>query len=554
MTKQLRTLAALALLASLFASPQTFGADLIKGYNRGANDPLQLGSSFIVDEAATGGGDFTDNTAPGFPGWVTQYTDFWTPGTEVSITGLAIPIHANDTNLPNSSAAGNFTFTFFDLSGGPNANAFDGYDFMTMTGEPVLGQVTATFDPGAGNQTDEYYLNFDTPLNFTAQSTGLAFHVWSSETLRLKINNAGGGSRGVRVGLGDGVPVGGTNSHFRATLAGSPVALPPPGVEHRFVASLDVPGNRVWEPVDPSQERFVFRNPQPGDFNGDGFTNAADYTLWRDNNGGDESLLAPGSRAPGATGPINGSDYSHWASNYGSPTSVPVNDPSVPGITAAFRGGAIGAANVFETVLNGQQVSRQDGSFELWFKPDSLSGGDQLLYEVGGTGAGSYISLQDDQLSVFVKSAFAGNDQTVSTTLTNDGWTQVVAVIHNTYDASLPSADDFVDLYVNGVLAATSISVSDVNDWAGGNQAGLGTIGGSFASGGPLTDPGDGGTSLDLKGEIAIFEYVPSALTATDVANRYAAITSAAALATPEPGAMVLAGVCLVGALSGRRS
>jgi hypothetical protein len=55
----------------------------------------------------------------------------------------------------------------------------------------------------------------------------------------------------------------------------------------------------------------------PGDFNGDGNVNAADYTVWRNNLGGDGSALAAGSRDPMNTGPIDGDDYTFWKNNYG---------------------------------------------------------------------------------------------------------------------------------------------------------------------------------------------------------------------------------------------
>lgn len=543
---RLRTLGRLAgvLSATLLTTSSASALELIKGFERGLNLPEQLGSNFILDEANSGGGDFADQTPPGFATWVAQYNNIWTAGDAVSISGLAIPIVANDTLGTNNSQPGDWTFTFFELSGGANPNLFDGYSFATMTGEPVLGAVSATLQPYTGNQNDEYFVKFDTPINFTAQSSGFALHMQSTNTMRVKINTAAPTRRGVRVGLADGVAVGGANPNFAASFSGSPVALPPPALAHRLNAAIETPGNRTWESIAPSQERFVFRSPQPGDYNADGLTNAADYTVWRDNFGGDETLLPAGSRQPGATGSIGASDYSHWSSNYGSPALATVNDPSVPGITAAFRSGAIGTANVFETALNGQQISRQNGSFELWFKPDSLANGDQILYEVGGTGAGSYLSLQDDTLSLFVKSAFAGNDQVVSTTLTDNDWTQVVAVIHNTYSAAAASADDYVDLYINGVLAASTVlSPTDINDWAGGNQAGLGLIGGVFATGGPLTDPGNASADFDLKGQIAIFEYTPTALTAGDVAARYAAITSPSSVAVPEPSSVLLIGL-----------
>ena len=54
-----------------------------------------------------------------------------------------------------------------------------------------------------------------------------------------------------------------------------------------------------------------------GDYNGDGIVDAADYTVWRDNLGGDASAFAPDSRDPGATGPVGSDDYDAWRANFG---------------------------------------------------------------------------------------------------------------------------------------------------------------------------------------------------------------------------------------------
>lgn len=53
---------------------------------------------------------------------------------------------------------------------------------------------------------------------------------------------------------------------------------------------------------------------QLGDFNGDGLVNAADYTVYRDNDGGDESVL---NGAGDGSGTVDAGDYTVWASNYG---------------------------------------------------------------------------------------------------------------------------------------------------------------------------------------------------------------------------------------------
>ncbi len=445
--------------------------DLVAGYTITPNDPEQLGSSFIINQAATGGGDASAGN--GFFNWVAQYNNMWTVGTPVSITGLAIPIQGT------VSQNGNWTFSFFELDGGARPNAFDGYFFDPMNGtsqETLIGSKTAAFSGNGTTGTDEYFLQFDTPIEFTAASTGFALHMQSSAAIQVKTRPAGlAASRGVRVNLNTGVPVVDVNPNFRATFAGTPVALAPPVLPFRFDASTDTPGNDVWTPVTPSFESLTFgANASP----------------------------------------------------------VAVNDPSVPGITAAYDVPAVGASDIFETTINGAQASRQNGSFEVWFKPDSLTGGDQVVYEFGGSGSGGYFSLQGDSLSFFVKSQFDGSDQTLSTTLGPDAeWTQVVGVIHNTYEAdpNIVSDDDFIDLYINGQLVSTtSASRTDINDWAGANVSGLGQDGQTIATGGPISAADNATVSGDFPfaGQIAILEYTPQALTAQQVMDRYLAITT----------------------------
>jgi hypothetical protein len=73
-----------------------------------------------------------------------------------------------------------------------------------------------------------------------------------------------------------------------------------------------------------------------GDYNGDGFVDAADYTVWRNNLGGDPSAFEAGSRNPGNASPtINGDDYTFWKTNYGMGT------PPGAGGLAGLSGGAL---------------------------------------------------------------------------------------------------------------------------------------------------------------------------------------------------------------------
>ncbi len=61
-----------------------------------------------------------------------------------------------------------------------------------------------------------------------------------------------------------------------------------------------------------------------GDYNDDGVVDAADYTVWRDNEG--SSTVLPGDPTPGV---VNASDYATWRANYGataSPTASPIGN------------------------------------------------------------------------------------------------------------------------------------------------------------------------------------------------------------------------------------
>ncbi len=62
----------------------------------------------------------------------------------------------------------------------------------------------------------------------------------------------------------------------------------------------------------------------PGDFNGDGRVDAADYTVWRDNFGSSASLNGNGDESGMSVGVVDGADYTHWRSNFGNAVGVPI--------------------------------------------------------------------------------------------------------------------------------------------------------------------------------------------------------------------------------------
>jgi hypothetical protein len=76
---------------------------------------------------------------------------------------------------------------------------------------------------------------------------------------------------------------------------------------------------------------YVTQAGTPGDYNGNGTVDAADYTLWRDNLGGSASALQ--NRDSTNSGVVNAADYTFWKANFGQSGS---------------GGAALGAANVPE--------------------------------------------------------------------------------------------------------------------------------------------------------------------------------------------------------------
>ncbi len=96
-------------------------------------------------------------------------------------------------------------------------------------------------------------------------------------------------------------------------------------------------------------DRFGFDNisfeaapGQPGDFNGDGFVDAADYTVWRDNlNAADDGVILSGN---GTGGAVDTDDYDLWAMNFGMPAVAAVGAVGVPEPSSVLLGSVAVAA------------------------------------------------------------------------------------------------------------------------------------------------------------------------------------------------------------------
>lgn len=206
------------LIFALFLLQSATAATLTAGYSPASG---LLGGKLFIDNAATGGGDSSSST--GNLGWTAELAGLWSSNSTVILSGIALPIWS-DANDTNTTVSGTFTFYFYDLDKGANPNAFDG-----IGEETLLGTAAAGFTQGA---VGTYYAVFDSPIRFTARSTGVAVRIVNTGWLRLKVCPAVNAPGVVLKNSSTGVAIGGSNPNFRITLAG--LAFTPTPSPSRF--------------------------------------------------------------------------------------------------------------------------------------------------------------------------------------------------------------------------------------------------------------------------------------------------------------------------------
>ena len=206
------------LMLALALAQSASSATLTSGYSIGSG---LLGGNLLIDNAATGGGD--SSSSSGNLGWTAELAGLWRSNSTLVLSGMALPIFS-DTNTSSTTVSGTFTFYFYDLDRGGDPNAFDGTGVETL-----LGTATASFTQGA---VGTYYVAFDSPIRFTAKSTGVAVRIVNTGWIRLKICPAASAPGVVLKNSSTGVAIGGANPNFRITLAG--LAFPPTASPSRF--------------------------------------------------------------------------------------------------------------------------------------------------------------------------------------------------------------------------------------------------------------------------------------------------------------------------------
>ncbi len=231
--------------------------------------------------------------------------------------------------------------------------------------------------------------------------------------------------------------------------------------------------------------------------------------------------------------PRVGSGYD-WNFTANGPTQVVADSRFAP-LSHAYRFSGdedVLFSNADDTATAFNQFNETaSASFEMWFKPEDLDNGKQVLWETGGVNGASF-TLNDDVLRFGTASDPPNIDIEITTTLGAASLDEFIHVL-GVYDKE----NTETRMYVNGQLVGLVSSITAY--WSGGNPAGLGTIQ-SGATGG-FADEGVGATYGTFIGDIAVFNFYDYAVTDAQASESYLAIT------IPEPNSLALLVLGLLG-------
>lgn len=227
---------------------------------------------------------------------------------------------------------------------------------------------------------------------------------------------------------------------------------------------------------------------------------------------------------------VGSHDWSVSGATHGTATS------GHPGITHAYSFDGVND-RIFGSSLHDFGGTTQNTSIEAWFRPTSLGGGQQVIFETGGRIDGLAITLDDSNLLFRVQDD-STNVVSLLFDLSSDPFlVDPLEFIHIVASVDL---DDTAELFVNGTSVATG-SAAGINDWAGSGGAGVGDVNGRV---GGTNGPGEGDLFGygNFAGEIAMLRYYQDQiLTPSEVTQNFDAVASA-----PEPATGLLFGMGLM--------
>mgnify|MGYP002622846463 CR=1 FL=1 len=193
--------------------------------------------------------------------------------------------------------------------------------------------------------------------------------------------------------------------------------------------------------------------------------------------------------------------------NVGGARNVAVTDDMLHGTSRAytFNGTSDTATTSTFESFSGNPTGHS-ASFEILFRPSDTMG-DEILWETGGNGFGTALSISGSDLQFTTRS----NSNATELTIASLGGLSVTDFNHLVGVLDRTGAGADLTLYLNGAEVASG-SIAGFTDWAGGDNSALGQINGSVPSG-----PNGLGGYGKFGGEIALMRFYNTELTAADV-------------------------------------
>lgn len=194
----------------------------------------------------------------------------------------------------------------------------------------------------------------------------------------------------------------------------------------------------------------------------------------------------------------------HQTQLAGAGLSVTQGLDNVRGATRKLVGASFDALG---NLGSGANVTRRDVTFDMFYSPDRLNDVSQLLFETGGSGAGTSLNMNGNTLTLGV----AENAGTAVNTMID--LSAIYAAVPDTTDylqirLGLDLTNNLVTLSALNLgtgLSTTSSTAFTGNDWAGADGTGFFNTGGATAGGSAGGNVPGGYSNFD--GQFAGFQF-----------------------------------------------